>query len=175
MRKAIQFVKKISGDKPLFGAEIGVEKGEHSLQILQSLNIKLLYCIDSWIEFKQCGTSWWVNGLDETLYQMACDNLEGFQNVNIIRKSSLEAVKLFQNNSLDFVYVDANHQYEFVKADIIAWYPKVRKGGVLSGHDYCDIWSGVKQAVNEFSQEFNVEFDHDHSDDTAIDDWWILC
>lgn len=167
-------LKKIFGDKPLFGAEIGVEKGEHSLQILQSLNVKLLHCIDPWIEFKQCGKDYWGSGLGENLYQTTCKNLEHFQNVKIIRKLSLEAVKMFQDNSLDFVYIDANHQYESVKADILAWYPKVKVGGVLSGHDYCDIWVGVKQAVNEFSQGFNFKFEHAPSIDTAIDDWYGL-
>lgn len=38
--------------------------------------------------------------------------------------------------SLDFVYIDADHHYETALADIRAWWPKVRQGGFLGGHDY---------------------------------------
>jgi cephalosporin hydroxylase len=46
---------------------------------------------------------------------------------------------MFENNSLDFVYIDANHAYNYVVQDIELWYPKVKKGGYLCGHDYIDM------------------------------------
>jgi hypothetical protein len=46
------------------------------------------------------------------------------------------------------VYIDANHTHEEVKKDIQAWLPKIKKGGIISGHDYGG-WEGVTQAVNE--------------------------
>ena len=49
--------------------------------------------------------------------------------------TSVEASKLYENESLDFVFIDACHEYSCVKEDIIAWYPKIKKGGVLAGHD----------------------------------------
>ena len=36
---------------------------------------------------------------------------------------------------LDFVYIDGNHAYEYVKKDIGLYYPKLKKGGVIGGHD----------------------------------------
>ena len=56
--------------------------------------------------------------------------------MTLIRKSSLDAASDFEDGSLDFVYIDANHAFEYVVADIAAWTPKVRDGGVVSGHDY---------------------------------------
>lgn len=50
--------------------------------------------------------------------------------------------------SVDFVYLDADHRYESVKADIAAWLPRVRIGGILAGHDY-GLFQGVNQAVDE--------------------------
>ena len=44
---------------------------------------------------------------------------------------SKEASELFLNNSLDFVYIDANHQYEFVIEDIVAYFPKIKKGDLF--------------------------------------------
>ena len=64
-----------------------------------------------------------------------------------IRKPSLQAAQDFADRSIDIVFIDAAHEYDPVKEDILAWLPKVKLGGILSGHDYlCD---GVKKAVDE--------------------------
>ena len=52
--------------------------------------------------------------------------------------------------SLDFVFVDADHSYEGAKQDILRWFPKLREGGVMLGHDYNPpVWPGVVRAVHE--------------------------
>jgi hypothetical protein len=56
--------------------------------------------------------------------------------INPIRMSSNEASKLYENESLDFVFIDAGHDYEDVIDDIRCWLPKVKIGGILSGHDF---------------------------------------
>ena len=66
---------------------------------------------------------------------------------------SLEVCKEIKPASLDFVFIDADHCYESCSADIKAWYPKVRKGGVVSGHDYSGRHQGVCRAVDEFCEE----------------------
>jgi GR25 family glycosyltransferase involved in LPS biosynthesis len=75
---------------------------------------------------------------------------------------SLDAVSRFDDHSLDFVFIDASHEYEDVKADIIAWLPKIKPGGILAGHDYYigdfDYYPGVKQAVNEEFSEFEAKY-----------------
>lgn len=63
---------------------------------------------------------------------------------------SWEGASLYGERSLDWVYIDADHHYEPVCRDIDAWLPKVKPGGVLAGHDYCDYPGfGVIQAVTE--------------------------
>jgi hypothetical protein len=53
----------------------------------------------------------------------------------------------------DVVYIDASHDYDDVRADIAAWWPLVRAGGLLCGDDYDPVSDpGVVQAVNEFDQ-----------------------
>lgn len=56
---------------------------------------------------------------------------------------------------VDLIFIDADHEYENVLADIKAWRPHVRAGGILCGHDYDDQFPGVVQAVEEEFKEFN--------------------
>lgn len=67
--------------------------------------------------------------------------------INPIRLPSLEAAKLYGEVSLDFVMIDGSHQYEDVCADIHAWGPKIKPGGVLAGDDWN--WPGVARAVQD--------------------------
>ena len=65
-----------------------------------------------------------------TLYRLAPYDIE------VIREFSLNAIAQISDNSLDFVYIDGNHELPYVINDIIEWSKKVRKGGIVSGHDY---------------------------------------
>ena len=89
--------------------------------------------------------------LDEDgLWKEFWNNIEPVSEVvTALRMESLDAASEFEDGSLDFVFIDASHDYENVIADIVAWYPKVKEGGVISGHDY-PTWEGVKKAVNEY-------------------------
>jgi hypothetical protein len=70
-----------------------------------------------------------------------------------------EAAQYFDDGSVDVVFVDGGHSYEVVKADILAWLPKVKKGGILAGHDF-NAWQGVNKAVTEiFGTPHKVEND----------------
>jgi hypothetical protein len=60
-----------------------------------------------------------------------------------------EASRLVNDGSLDFVFVDASHKYGCVRSDIRLWWPKIRVGGWLGGHDYSVEYPGVLNAVNE--------------------------
>lgn len=73
--------------------------------------------------------------------------------VEVHRLPSVEVAERFADGELDFVYIDGNHRYEFVKADLEAYAPKVRSGGLLAGDDYGvrGWWEdGVTMAVDEF-------------------------
>lgn len=67
-------------------------------------------------------------------------NLEKY--IEIIQKPSIEGSMEFLDNSLDFIFIDADHRYSKFKNDLKVWYPKLKKGGILAGHDY-DIHPGI--------------------------------
>jgi predicted O-methyltransferase YrrM len=70
-----------------------------------------------------------------------------------------EAAQYFEDGSVDVIFVDGGHSYEVVKADILAWLPKMKKGGIMAGHDY-NAWQGVNKAVTEiFGTPHKVEND----------------
>jgi predicted O-methyltransferase YrrM len=67
---------------------------------------------------------------------------------NVIVGKSDESSKFFEDDSVDVIFIDAGHSYESVIKDIKSWLPKIKNGGIMSGHDY-NSWPGVKMAVNE--------------------------
>ena len=76
-----------------------------------------------------------------------------------LEMDSIEASGKFKDNSIDFVFIDANHMYSYVKSDILAWLPKVKKGGVIAGHDYGPTYCGVMQATGEvFGKRLDLRY-----------------
>ena len=65
-----------------------------------------------------------------------------------LRCESLRAAQ-FVTNNLAAVFIDGEHDYDNCKADIAAWMPKVRQGGILAGHDFSATFPGVEKAVRE--------------------------
>lgn len=115
------------------GAEIGVDKGEFS-QHFGKAGLKL-FAIDPWRYDKQYHESPIQKRLD-FLYEHTQRVLAPYPNCKIIRKTSMEAVEDFEDESLDFVYIDGNHQFRYIAEDLVEWSKKVKKGGVICGHDY---------------------------------------
>jgi predicted O-methyltransferase YrrM len=127
-------------------AEVGIYKGRSILFLAEGIkdrNLKVtLYGIDS---FKGSPE---IKDTPEQIESAYYANIEPLKDyITTIALPSLEAVKQFEDESLDFVYIDAAHDYDNVKADILAWKPKVKKGGILAGHDY--VHPPVKRAVDE--------------------------
>lgn len=169
MRASLQQLK---GKKNLVGAEIGVDAGYNASRMLSHLDIKKLYLVDPYLPYVY--NDWNVANPSKQL-QVALNALKSFKDQIVwINTSSLEATKYIEDNSLDFVYIDGNHQYEFVKADIKAWLPKVKKGGILGGHDYTHPETpAVKTVVDEiFLNKGGYNFFVDLSPGQY--DWWIV-
>ena len=85
------------------------------------------------------------------------DNIIQFESgkkIEVIEKVSTEASKDFENESLDIVFLDADHRYIHIKRDIDLWLPKLKKGGLLCGHD-CEII--FEQGINALYDIYNDE------------------
>jgi len=153
------------------GAEIGVMDGVHAEHLLGNLpQLEKLYLIDPWKHYPE---EIYDDSAQSPSHYQALAEEDGnanqeiqdsrFEKVNrlfadnkkviIIRKESIEAVCDI-GEELDFVYIDANHRYEFVMADLVAWYEKVRRGGLICGHD-TNI-KNVKRAVMDFCRLMDI-------------------
>jgi hypothetical protein len=119
------------------GVEVGSFKGDFAKEILEQWP-GILYLVDPWREMKEEEYDDISNMKHQgKVYEKTFENLTGFEErALMMRMTSDQAAELFPDRSLDFVYIDANHTYEHVKNDIMLWYPKVKIGGILAGHDF---------------------------------------
>jgi len=116
------------------GAEIGVYKGAFTEKFCKESIY--MYAIDPWIAFSGQGRSQKRQERQDFLYEHTMRTLSPYKNCTIIRKTSMDALKLFRKKSLDFVYIDGDHFFTSVAQDICGWEQKVKPGGMVVGHDY---------------------------------------
>lgn len=142
------------------GVELGVFAGDLSARLLMNEAL-ILYMVDSW---KHHGEGEYAASGDfhatlsqvqqDGYYQMAVNATEFASERRLIIKSdTVKAAEEFEDGTFDFVFIDADHSYNGCRGDIEAWYPKVKKGGWLCGHDYENVdypCFGVEKAVDEF-------------------------
>lgn len=139
------------------GAEIGVRQGAFSELLCQTIPGLELLCVDPW-RYYQSNPKQPSQDRQDANYRVAQDRLRPFR-ATLVKATSLEAVDAIPTGTLDFVYIDGNHQYDYVRADLAAWSPRVRGGGVVSGDDYDA--PGVRQAVHEFVEAHGIH------------EWWL--
>lgn len=143
--------------------EVGVQRGLFSELILDTWNGRRLTSVDPWLEADDYVDVANVSqasqdaNYEETIARLAKYGTRS----RIWRMTSEEASHAVDDDQLDFVYLDARHDFESVKSDLALWYPRVRPGGIIAGHDYLDGHIpagvfGVKSAVDEFFGRRNL-------------------
>lgn len=146
-------------------AEIGTWRGDFAAVILRERRPRRLFLVDPWEhreegDYEQASYGGRMEGGQQTLDAMHRSVLERFSTeieagrVTVLRSRSTDAAATFQQESLDWVYIDGDHSYEGVKADLEAYFPAVKPGGLIAGDDYGHVGSwfedGVTRAVDEF-------------------------
>ncbi len=165
------------------GAEIGVLYGTFTNQIQETWQGSVL-CVDCWKEEEQM--------------IRAMHTLDPLSTI-MVKGDSTDVSKFIANESLDWIYIDGDHSYKGALADLENWSPKVRKGGIISGHDYIN-WellspeefknheylktNNVWKAVDEYCEKNNYKFELFHDTIMLIDgqlrhfpdlaSWWFV-
>jgi hypothetical protein len=139
-------------------AEIGCAEGYFSADILRWPNCKSLLMVDNWGKIEnQTGDGNNPQGWHDKNYSDAMMRVNfAIEKVKILRGISWDMAKRVEDESLDLLYIDCCHTYECVTKDLRAWYPKVKLGGVVAGHDFLNKAYGVRQAVIDFGKGFTV-------------------
>jgi len=174
-RRARELLGRLDIVSP-YGAEIGVWKGEMSRNLLMLNPLLRLLMVDNWKSARERSKAYRISGdyiARVNVQRMGLAKRQAHESTEfaagrrtILYTDSLDAAGLVPKASLDFVFIDAEHTYEAATADIQAWLPAIKPGGLLSGHDYSPPgelspkgWPGVVRAVDEFVERGGLTLD----------------
>lgn len=180
MRNGLQVLKDKNLSQ-LVGVEIGVWRGHNALSILQNLDIKMLYLIDSYIKYPEYNLMEIESHTDMEANETEAENLlKPYEDrITWVIKRAHEA-KDDVPDDLDFVYIDGNHSTAAIQQDMKDWWPKVKKGGFFSGHDW---WCPqMAPSIKKFIEDHGhicCHYDKPDGmtwDQAGIDlmDWWTF-
>jgi len=146
------------------GVELGVACGQFSAEILTWSRCRLLYSIDRWTEPH--------HGVDE--YLRALNRLANYgRRSTVLRATFEEALVLFQPHSLDFVYVDGYaHTGQEGGKTLEDWWPKIKPGRVMAGHDYDPLFQPTIDAVDAFVARHGLELHL--TEEEKLRSWWVV-
>lgn len=147
--------------------EVGTHRADFACQIMRKWDGNFLYCVDPWTVpegYEEQAVLLPGKGVDRELdMDIARRRLAGFGNrVSFVRLPSVEAFTSFADRSLDFVYIDGDHRYRQVSTDLMVWWRKIKKGGILAGHDFISrvqysAYMDVQKAVMRFVKSRGIE------------------
>jgi predicted O-methyltransferase YrrM len=96
--------------------------------------------------------------VDGTLEAAARAHLAPYGDTVRIRcADAIAAAADYADGSLDFVFLDDDHTTDHVLREVRAWWPKIKPGGVLAGHDYD--WAPVGRALTVWSLQVGRAID----------------
>jgi len=162
------------------GIEIGTHIATTACGLVQNCsNIKTLYTVDSWkpytdfLKTKCDGTpNYSVDEKQIEYYKMVAYHHIKFSGVTekiiVLEMDSNLAATKFEENTLNFIFLDAQLSKEQMENDLEVWYPKLKSGGILSGHDWFS--DGVKLPTLEFREKNNIKSKMSVFDNTFV---WI--
>ena len=156
LRPSIEICRRIF-DENIIGVEVGVSWGVNALSILSCWSqIKMLHLVDIYAKTTQ-----------KDIEKIKAKFIDFNDRITWHIGSSVEMAKTFNNESLDFVYIDADHSLKAVTIDLNAWFPKVKRTGIICGHDYYN-FDSVNLAVNHWAQDNQKDVFYTNPD------WWIF-
>lgn len=147
------YIKRLG--KSVVGIEVGVAKGETSAWLLEKCpNLTKLNGVDPYLPYED-----WCRYVDEEEINLqktiAKENVSQYgDRFKFLETTAENAVKKFKKESVDFVFIDGDHSYNATLADFEMYYPLIKKGGILFGHDIN--LNTVKQAVTDFREKNKI-------------------
>ncbi len=147
--------------------EVGTDRGVFARQFLEQWQGETLFCVDPYEQYDEMPF-----GRDGD-FAMATALLAPYaRRCKIVQCASVVAAQSVEpTHQMSFVYIDGAHDHDNVAVDLRAWWPRVKPGGLLAGHDYCDSHPGVVEAVDAFAREIGATVFK--TQDYYAPSWWI--
>lgn len=154
------------------GVEVGVRNGRFSEVLCRKNKALFLRSVDPYSVVYGDGRTALTGELKQKEnLQRARKKLAPY-NCEVIVKTSLEAVRDVPYESIHFVYIDGSHEFDYVMCDIIEWGKRIKKGGIISGHDYYRFrHAGVTDAVDLYCKMHKVK--QLYLTDEKTPSWWF--
>lgn len=149
--------------------EIGVFEADNLIELKQYLKPVNLVGVDRYVTYPDQPKDKPMNLVLETAQHRANDI-----GATLVVDDSTNYANTVPDSSLDFVYIDGDHSYEACKHDITVWWPKIKPGGILSGHDFAasgNVDYGVIQATTEFAEAHDLTL---HVIAGPFATWWVF-
>lgn len=143
--------------------EIGSYRGASMLWLAWANQAEHIVCIDPWV------SSPITEGAPELIddifaayelnVRLALDRFR--TRTTTVRDRSENVSTAILDGWADMVFIDGDHTKEAVRHDLHLYWPKVRAGGIMTGHDYSDLTvhpdhRGIVEAVNEWDEEYKT-------------------
>lgn len=128
--------------------EVGSWRGR-SICAMASNTSGRCWAVDTWAGTQGEHDRFFSDQDPDWLYREFLENTRHLANVTPIRGVSWEVAETLGPILFDMIFIDGDHAYEAVKRDLIAWIPRLKRGGLLVGHDLDRGRPGVQRALNE--------------------------
>jgi len=148
------------------GAEIGVDWGDYSRRIMELAQPRLLYLVDFW-ENQPAETIGHdpANSLQDVKYWQCLQRYTTDERYRMVKFKSPEIASVFPDGYFDWVFEDSNHLLAYEHA--VAWWPKIKSGGLYTAHDFCDKgdtngrvgdYIKVREDLERWAVEYNQKY-----------------
>lgn len=182
-RRGGEVLKRLQGVVSPIGVEVGVYRGALSACVLRERKDLMWFMVDPWSRpspdssYAKSGDSVSMLSDDEfeDVYRDARDRVSfAGCRAQIVRTDSVTQASMMGGTEPDIVFIDADHSDESVTADVKAWWPVVKRGGWLGGHDWrtpgkvngYHVGPAVTAALESMGVEPDIELGVDRT-------WWI--
>jgi hypothetical protein len=143
--RAAPFDSYLKG-RGLIGVEVGVDVGAHAEALLTYCPVRLLHLVDPWENLERRGY---------------CDGrLSRFRGrYDMHRGPSIGWSEVFAKDGaqFDFAYIDQIHEGPSVAADLAAWWPLLKPGGVLGYRNYTRSGTPLDKSVDAFVSQRSIK------------------
>lgn len=159
-----------------YGIELGTFVGMSTLGLLHYCpTIKKLYTIDKYEPYSDkmypyievtSEESSLLRKCSEKILKSTYDHVK--DRVEIVYGDTLEVANDFEDEKYDFIFMDSHLSAEQLKSELPLWYPKIKKGGIITIHDTSE--KEVLDVVMEFVKENNITSHIGYFNNTSL---WV--